>query len=215
MQGEEGSIGFARLLARILIDSGSLLLGDFTLSSGRKSKVYVDLRNLLSVPQGYRLVAGMLALRITDCIGDIDGYCIAGVATGGIPWATLVAYQLSLPAGYVRPAKKSHGLAKAVEGCGAARNAVLVDDVATTGGSLAAAIEAMRGSGYSVQHAAVIIDREQGAAEELKRRGVRLCRLATLRAILHEAARRGLLGSEEVEAAVKPLSQDTPGRGEE
>jgi len=199
--------GLEKELARALVENNALLLGDFTLSSGKKSPVYIDMRALLSSPRGYRVAATALAAAIASCTG-VGDYCVAGVATGGIAWATLAAYMLGLPSGYVRAGRKPHGLSRSVEGCRGASRVVVVDDVATTGGSLLSAVKALRENGYSVEAAAVLVDREQGAREALTGIGVQFCSVTTLTGLLAAAASLGLMPREEVERALRELGAD-------
>jgi len=196
----------ARLLAPILVESRALLLGDFVLSSGAKSHIYIDMRAILSTPRGYSLVASMLAAKILDCLGAVSDLCIAGVTTGGIAWAALTASLLHTPTGYVRTKPKTYGRGRSVEGCGNAKKIVLVDDVATTGGSLLAAAESAAREGYSVEALVAIVDRGQGAAARLREQGLRFCSLTTLKALLQEAARQNLLDREAVEKALEELA---------
>lgn len=185
--------GEARVLARVLVSSGALRIGEFVLSSGARSRVYVDLRSVPARPEGFRLVASMLAGAAASVAGDFDS--VVGVATGGVPWASVVAFILGKPMGYVRPERKGHGTGRRVEGACSGR-VLLVDDVATTGGSLASAAEAVRAEGGEPRYALVVVDREMGAAERLASMGVTLLRLATLREVLEAAVEEGLLGGE-------------------
>ncbi len=169
MQGE------ACWLARELLEAGALAFGEFVLSSGLRSRVYVDLRRLLSRPGAVR----RLAVELAGAVLALGADSVAGVATAGIPWATLAAYVLGLPAAYVRAERKRHGTSRLVEGSVAGR-VVVVDDVATTGSSLAAAVEALRGEGASVAAALVVVDRCQGAYARLRSLGVELYALYTL-----------------------------------
>ncbi len=193
------------ILAREAVLLGALRLGSFKLSSGTVSPVYLDARSLLQSPRAYRLVAAGLTelmYRMEDKYGGFDA--IVGVATGGVPWATMLAYVSGKPLGYARPRRKQHGLGRTVEGARTGR-VLLVDDVATTGGSLAAAAEAVREHGGRPVAAAVIVDREQGARELLAEHGVKLHSLTTLRSLLQAAAGMGLLDRREVERVISTL----------
>lgn len=160
-------------LARLLLEKGMLKFGDFLLTSGYKSTVYVDLRPLPSFPREFRALAEELSRRIGK-----GGLC--GVAIGGLPLATAVAMITSRPLIYVRKERKEHGTKGRLEGMISERTYVVVDDVATTGSSLLRAIKAVREGGAEVEEAWVVIDRLQGAREALEREGVELKSLATL-----------------------------------
>ena len=162
-------------LGAILLRRGMLKFGDFLLTSGRRSTIYVDLRPLPSFPEEFREISEELARRIG--IGD-GGIC--GVAVGGLPLATAVAMLASKPMIYVRRERKEHGTMSRMEGVVSEREYVVIDDVATTGGSLRRAVEAVREAGAEVEEAWVVVDRLQGAREALKELGVELRSIATL-----------------------------------
>ncbi len=168
----------SRLAAEAIAGSCAFRVGDFVLSSGRRSRYYVDARCLLSDPARYRLLASLLYYAFGGLLSRADA--VVGVATGGVPWASFLAYSTGKPLGYVRSGRKGHGLGRRVEGWSGPGRAVLVDDVATTGGSLASAVEALREAGVIVEEAVVILDRGEGAAERLSGLGVRLYSLTTL-----------------------------------
>jgi len=167
--------GLEEWLAKELYEKSMLLLGRFKLSSGGHSTYYFDLRRMYSYPDIYR--------RIIEAFGDLvclNGCpdMLIGVATAGIPLAAMTAWLKGLPMGYVRIERKSHGGGRLVEGVVKGRSIIVVDDVATTGRSIAEAVEKVRKSGGMVRGAAVIIDREEGAKELLGKMGVKLYSLA-------------------------------------
>jgi len=169
-------------LAKILLETKALRFGEFVLSSGAKSSIYIDMRTIISKPKYFRLILALLASRLAPLHGEIDG--IVGVATAGIPWATGLALYLGLPLAYVRPEPKKHGMGKQVEGNVEGLRLVVVDDVATTGGSLAKSINTLRLAGGQPRYALVIVDRMQGAQERLAQLGIRLLSIAKLPEIL-------------------------------
>ncbi len=169
----------AARLAELLSMRGAVLRGEFLLASGRKSNVYVDARLLLGDPGVFREALSLLAEAAPG--GE---YSVLGVATAGIPWATGLSLRLGKPLGYVRVERKGHGRDRLVEGSPPRGPVVLVDDVATTGGSLAAAVEAARSEGYEPLAALVLVDRGEGARERLSKLGVELRSVASLGEIL-------------------------------
>lgn len=169
-------------LAKILLETKALRFGEFVLSSGAKSSIYIDMRTIISKPKYFRLILALLASRLAPLHGEIDG--IVGVATAGIPWATGLALYLGLPLAYVRPEPKKHGMGKQVEGNVEGLRLVVVDDVATTGSSLAKSINTLRLAGGQPRYALVIVDRMQGAQERLAQLGIRLLSIAKLPEIL-------------------------------
>ncbi|MCE4628460.1 MAG: orotate phosphoribosyltransferase [Desulfurococcales archaeon] len=160
---------------------GAVREGRFRLSSGRESNIYVDLRRLPSYPRVFRLALSLLHSATASILDDAD--VIVGVATGGIQWAIGLAILAGVPAGYVRLEGKGHGLDRRVEADVKGR-ALVVDDVATTGGSLIRAIEALRREGYTVRYAAVLVDRGEGAYDALKGVGVELVSVLGLEDIM-------------------------------
>lgn len=158
-------------IAGKLYEVGGIKFGEFTLTSGKTSPYYVDLRVVPSYPELFDEVAEACAA----VVKEIDGnYKLAGIPTGGLPLATLISHKLELPLLYVRKSEKAHGRKKGVEGELEGGNVVLIDDVATTGGSIVEAAETVRGEGGTVKDAVVALDREEGAKEALEREGIEL-----------------------------------------
>ncbi|WP_290034101.1 orotate phosphoribosyltransferase [Ligilactobacillus cholophilus] len=121
----------------------------FTWASGIKSPIYCDNRLTISYPEIRKQIADGLAKKIIEKFPDVE--VIGGVATAGIPHATLVAEKLGLPLIYVRSKPKDHGRGKQIEGVlkpGA--KTVLIDDLLSTGGSVLKAVDAAKGEGADV-----------------------------------------------------------------
>jgi orotate phosphoribosyltransferase len=159
-------------LPKILIHTGALKFGMFTLSGGKLSPYYLDLRIVPSFPDAFRSSIELLA-KTSKAIPSIDK--IGGIPTGGLPWASVLAYSLSKPLVYVRKEVKHHGREKMVEGMLAPGDRVLlVDDVITTGHNILAALQTLRAEGGVVDQALVLVDREEGGREHLLKEGVTL-----------------------------------------
>ncbi len=196
--------GREELVTRALLESGALLLGEFRLASGAVSHVYVDLRRVLSSPRHFRLLASLLAGEVAE-VAAAHEFTVAGVATGGIPWATAVALELGVPLAYVRP-PKGHGTGRSVEGANVrGADVVLVDDVATTGGSLLESARSLLSEGAASVRAVVIVDREQGASRALGAVGVPLRSVVSLRSVLNEAFREGAITKERLDVITREL----------
>lgn len=175
-------------VAEAIVRAGCVLKGTFRLSSGRLSTVYVDVRRLFSHPQEVRVVVNELARVISGIGCDL----ISGIETGGIPLAAMVAYAAGKPMVYVRKRPKEHGTQSYVEGdVSVGRSAVLVDDVATTGSSLLRAASILREASLTLEHAVVVVNREEGAVQALSSANVRLHSLTTLREIVELAGASG------------------------
>ncbi len=165
----------ARDLGRILIKTQALKFGTFTLSSGKLSPYYIDLRVIPSFPDVFSKTVNAYIDALKHLIGLDNVGAVGGVPTSGLTYATAVAYSTRKPLIYVREAKKTHGAEKKIEGvlkpgC----KVVLLDDLITTGISLTRTIDIIRSEGGEVDNAVVLIDRMEGGKERLTAKGVRL-----------------------------------------
>ena len=159
-------------LPKILIHTGALKFGVFTLSGGKLSPYYLDLRIVPSFPDAFRTSIELL-VKATKTFPTIDK--IGGIPTGGLPWASVLAYSVSKPLVYVRKEVKHHGREKMVEGMLAPGDKILlVDDVITTGHNILGALHTLRAEGGVVDQALVLVDREEGGREHLQKEGVTL-----------------------------------------
>lgn len=167
-----------------LITERALRRGRFTLASGQTSDHYLDLRRVTVSSRGNYLL-GRLLHAMTQ---DRGLEAIGGPATGAIPLAAAAVAEygrLGLPMEgfWVRPLAKEHGTGRRIEGALPARARVaLVEDVATSGGSLVEAALALREEGHEVQEVIVVVDRLAGAERSLFQAGIPAFRsLFTLR----------------------------------
>jgi len=146
------------MLAAELFRHGCVLFGEFRLSSGALSPYYIDLRRVPSFPRLLQTVVEAYIRKIREERIKFDR--IAGIATAGIPIASVLAYRLEKPFLYVRKEEKTHGTGKRVEGVvEAGERVLLVDDVVTTGSNLLLAASALREQGARVEDVLVLIDR--------------------------------------------------------
>ena len=157
---------------RVLVKTGALKFGLFTLSGGKLSPYYIDLRILPSFPDAFQASIGLL-LQYAKRIEGIDK--IAGIPTGGLPWASVLAFSMSKPLVYTRKDVKLHGRERKVEGVLAPGDKVLlIDDVITTGKNTLGALHSLRSEGGVVEDALVLLDREEGGSSHLEKAGVHL-----------------------------------------
>ncbi|MCI4336521.1 MAG: orotate phosphoribosyltransferase [Thermoplasmata archaeon] len=162
-------------LREALLASGAVRFGDFTLASGAKSDVYVDIKRAWTDPARLRLLGRSLAHRV----GDAER--LAGMELGAVPLVVATALETGLPYVVVRKAAKTHGTQQRYEGDLPAHARVLIiEDVTTTGGSVVDTIEIVRGAGARVDRVLCVVDRGAGATERLAALGVRLESLTTL-----------------------------------
>lgn len=165
-----------------LIRGLALKTGTFQLASGETASFYLDCRKVSLDGRG----ANLIAHGILDLLRDAMPDCVGGMAIGADPItaATItVASQQGLPLrGFiVRKEPKGHGTGQQVEGpVRPGQTAVIVEDVATTGGSLIAAVERAREFGLNIERAVAIVDREAGASDRIAALGIKFDALVSL-----------------------------------
>lgn len=144
--------------AKILLDIGAINIcpdTPFTLTSGRKSPVYIDCRKIISFPAERREITGY-AIDVLKNAGALDRLdMVAGGETAGIAYAAWIADRLDLPMLYVRKKPKGFGRMAQIEGAMAeeGKRVVLIEDLATDGGSKIAFCEVLRKAGATVTDA--------------------------------------------------------------
>jgi len=142
--------------------------GDFILASGKKSHYFVNIKRASTDPKILREIAREMA-------PHVDQAKIAGMALGAVPLAVAVALETGMPFVMVRKEPKDHGTKELIEGeVNPGEKFVVVEDVATTGGSTMRVVSALREKGANVSRAVVVVDREEGATEMLQEHGVEL-----------------------------------------
>lgn len=185
-----------------LFNIGVIRFGEFILASGKRSPYYFDLRILPSYPEVYSKVINLWLEKLSS--SNIVFDCIVGIASAGIAHAAILGYLMRKPIGYVRAEKKDHGTGKLVEGVIEGR-VLVVDDVVTTGGTLARACNAIKEVGATVSAFTVILDREEGAEEVSKELGIAFVPLIKASYIFKTLKELGLISSEKYEEALKYL----------
>jgi orotate phosphoribosyltransferase len=168
-----------------LLKRDALRTGNFTLASGRSSHYYVDGRKVTLSAEGAALIgAGVLdVLADRPDVAAVGGLIIGADPIVGATLAVAGARGLNRLRGFlVRKEAKGHGTSQLVEGpLEPGSSVVIVDDVATTGGSAFQAIAAVEALGCSVARVMVVLDRLEGAAEAFAAKGLDFRALLTIR----------------------------------
>ena len=181
-----------RLVA--LLAERSVLFGEFTLASGRRSEFYIDARLSTMSPEGLRLIgeAGRGALARSGWNVDAVG----GLTMGADPIAYAIAYASAdsakpLRAFAVRKEPKLHGTGKRVEGPFRKGDVVaVIEDVITSGSSALSAMDAVQAEGGTVAGVLALLDREEGGVEKIESRGAQVIALARASDVLRAARTR-------------------------
>ncbi len=173
----EYKINDMKVKLAVLLKREALRRGKFILSSGKVSDYYLDGRVITLTPEGAYLVASI----ILDYIKDNHIDAVGGLTLGADPIVGAIAClahlnNISLRTFIVRKAAKEHGTQRQIEGptLEPGLNVLLVDDVATTGKAILEAKEALEKIGIKPARALVIVDRQEGASENLAASGLRL-----------------------------------------
>ncbi len=164
-----------------LFKIGAVKFGEFTLKSGLKSPIYIDLRVLISYPNILKEVAEELRKKTMGLQFDR----IAGIPYAAISIATAVSLENDIPMIYPRKEQKGYGTKRKIEGVYTEGERILVyDDLITTGESKFEAIAPLEAVGLKVKDIVVLVDREQGGKNDLKAKGYDLHSVYTMSEIL-------------------------------
>ncbi|MDO6729333.1 orotate phosphoribosyltransferase [Marinovum sp. 2_MG-2023] len=183
----------ARLTARMLLEIGAVNFNTetpYTLASGLPSPSYIDCRKLISFPRIRATLMDFMAVTVMRDAGFEAFDNIAGGETAGIPFAALMAERLALPMTYVRKKPKGYGRNARIEGVmGEGDRVLLVEDLTTDGGSKLSFVDAIRETGATCGHTAVIFyyDIFPETRKTLGDHGVQLHHLCTWWDVLTEA----------------------------
>ena len=149
------------------IKETAYLEGDFILRSGKRSKYYLDKYLFETCPDILRALGKEFAKHVT---GDVT--LIAGAELGGVALAAATAMQTGKKWIIVRQSRKDHGTGKLIEGVLKPGDVVLlVEDIATTGGQVLEAAKVITEAGAKIKKIVCVIDRRQGAAENITQAG--------------------------------------------
>lgn len=154
-----------QLVARIA--QVALLRGEFTLRSGRKSNYYLDKYRFETQPDVLEAMGKMFATRVAK---NVDR--IAGAELGAVPLAAVTSIACGKPCVFIRNQKKEYGTAKQIEGeLKPGETVMIVEDILTTGGQVIEAAQSLKDAGAKIDRIVAVIDRMEGARENIERAG--------------------------------------------
>ena len=158
---------------KLALREHAYLEGDFVLRSGKRSRYYLDKYRFETRPDILRALGERIAAEVASHAPD--AVRLAAPELGAVALAASASLESGLPFVIVRKEAKEYGTGNRLEGPYEAGECVcLVEDVVTSGGALLESVDVLRGAGLVVQTAVCIVDREEGGADALARRAVRL-----------------------------------------
>lgn len=194
-------------LADGLLQAGCIKFGEFTLKSGLKSPIYIDLRRIITYPA----LLEQIGAAYVQLLRGLKFDRIAGLPYAAIPIATTISTQAGVPMIYPRKEVKTYGTKAEIEGdFSAGETIVVIDDLATTGGSKFEAIEKLTGAGLVVRDVVVLVDRQSGAKESLSQAGYTMHAVMTITQLLDYWQCTGRVKQELLDATRTFLAGSTP-----
>ncbi|MDO5036704.1 MAG: orotate phosphoribosyltransferase [Tissierellia bacterium] len=189
-------------IAGLLLDIGAVSLSPkapFTWASGIKSPIYCDNRLVLSYPLERRQVEEALVRHVKGTYPQAQA--ILGTATAGIPHASIMAWEMGLPTGFIRSKAKDHGRGKQIEGdFKPGTKVVVVEDLLSTGGSSIAAAQAAQKAGLEVLGVVAIFSYGLPACEDnFREAGLAASSLTHYEELMDLALERDLIGQEDLD----------------
>lgn len=191
-------------LADELLSAGCIKFGEFILKSGLKSPIYIDLRRIITYPK----LLEQIGAAYLPLLKDLKFDRIAGLPYAAIPIATAISLAGNYPMIYPRKEAKSYGTKAEIEGeYHAGETVVVIDDLATTGGSKFEAIEKLTGAGLVVKDVVVLVDRQSGAKESLAQAGYSMHAVLTIGQLLEYWEGNGKVEKDKIEETRKFLER--------
>ena len=185
-------------IALALHEIGAIKFGEFTLKSGIKSPIYIDLRLLISYPK----VLKMISKAMINIAKNLQFQVIAGIPYTALPIATAISVDQDWPMVYARKEVKEYGTKKKLEGVyNQGDTALIIDDLITTGGSKFETIEPFEGAGLKITDFLILVDREQGGGKLLEDKGYKLHSVIGINELLDILNEEGRLDEENYKKA--------------
>ena len=200
---------FVKEFAIFLFKNNIIKFGNFTLSSGKKSSYYIDLRLVPSFPHQFRKMIKNLQKLIIERIGLDNFDSLVSIPTGGLIIGSALAMETVKPLIYVRNKPKDYGTAKSLEGkILSGMQVMMIDDIATTGTSVLNGIKQLKAEGLLISNACVIINRLEGADKILNSVGVTLHQLTDILEITEILFQEKLINEDILDRIKKQINQN-------
>jgi len=208
-------------LAKALWDLGAVQFGDFTIGrTTQHSPVYVNLRLLISNPRALARAAKVMHEEVQALRGRLHPTLqsfqrVCGIPFGGLHLATAYSLRSQVPLVYVHPAKERNGNRVWVEGrYEEGERVLLLDDLVTSGGGIIETANFLRSNArLEVKDTLVLLDRQEGAKEQLKARGYNLISILGLEAMLNYLMASGLIEEEDYRRSIDYIQERRAQRG--
>lgn len=201
-------------LAQALWDVGAVQFGDYTIGrTTQHSPVYVNLRLLISNPAALARAAGVMLEEVQTLqamrnpqVSEYQRVC--GIPFGGLHLATAYSLRSRVPLIYIHPAKERNGSRVFVEGLyNPEETVLLIDDLVTSGGGIVETAQFLKQNArLDVSEVLVLLDRQEGARELLKRKGYNLISILGLETMLNYLMAKALIGEEQYKASIDYIS---------
>lgn len=192
-------------LADSLLEANCIKFGEYTLKSGLISPIYIDLRLIITYPKLLEQV-GAAYLPLLEKL-KFDR--LAALPYAALPIGTAISLAGGYPMIYPRKEVKAYGTKAQIEGeYHAGETIVVIDDLATTGGSKFEAIEKLTAAGLVVKDVVVLVDRQSGAKESLAEAGYAMHALLTISEMLDHWEKTGKVAPDKIGATRKFLAEN-------
>jgi len=163
------------MLCKLLLEHQAVKFGTFKLKSGKISDYYVDIKQISTNPK----ILCEIACAMVKYVSNENK--LACMELGAVPITVALALQLQLPYVIIRKEKKEHGTEKRIEGIvNKGEKILIIEDVATTGSSILEVARILRNEGCDVERALVVVDREEGAEQNLLSNNIQLIPLTRI-----------------------------------